>query len=37
MLIIRNDIGSIITDPRRIYADYTNQAIKIVPIDPRKR
>lgn len=32
MLIIRNYIGSIITDPQRIYADYTNQVIKIVPI-----
>ncbi|WP_440249059.1 hypothetical protein [Dialister succinatiphilus] len=32
MLIIRNDIGSIITDPQRIYADYTNLVIKIVPI-----
>lgn len=32
MLIIRNDIGSIITNPRRIYADYANLVIKIVPI-----
>lgn len=32
MLIIRNDIGSIITGPRRIYADYANFVIKIVPI-----
>lgn len=32
MLIIRNDIGSIVTNPRRIYADYANLVIKIVPI-----
>lgn len=36
MLIIRNDIGSIITDPRRIYADYANLVIKIVPIPSAK-
>nr|DAY80426.1 MAG TPA: hypothetical protein [Caudoviricetes sp.] len=36
MLIIRNDIGSIITEPQRIYADYTNLVIKIVPIRSAK-